>query len=184
MRKRSDAWIGVGLLAFSGVMFVAGLSLPRAPYGTMGPEYFPNIILGMVAVLSLVLAIQGLAAVRSSSDSARGMPLGGLLHQYRNIGYSFGLFFLFALLLPYLGYLLTSFVFLIVLQVLLGPKEWGKAKVYLAVSVGMTLLLFLLFRCMLLVILPESDFDAVRALEGVAQDGVCGCWEAVSRLWN
>jgi len=184
MSKRSDAWIGLGLLIFCGAMYAGSLSLPRAPYGTLGAGFFPNIILGMVAILSVVLVIQGMRPAGESADRSQRLRLGGSLYKYRNIGYSYGLFFLFTLLLPYVGYLLTSFFFIFLLQALLGPKEWGKVWIYLSISLGTTLVLFLLFRCMLLVILPESVFDVLRLLEGAVEDGVCGSWEGIAGLWN
>lgn len=183
MRGKADGWIGLGLLVFCGVMYTLSWNLPKAPYGTMGPAYMPNLILGVLAVLSATLMAKGFlaSAVRSKEPS---LGLKDWILKYRNIVYSFLLFFLFVLLLPVLGYVPTSFAFLLILQVLLGPKRWRLAPVYVGVSLGITLFLFLMFRCMLLVILPESDYEFFRALEDAVYVTTCIPWEHVSSLWH
>jgi len=149
----------------------------------MGPAFMPNLTLGLLAVLSFMLVVQGVR--RPGAHPARqALSLAGRISKYRNILYSFGLFFLLAWLFPVLGFVLTSFLFLLLLQVAIGPKEWAKAPFYLGVSVGVTLVLFLIFRCMLLVILPESEFDAMRLLEDGVHVILCDSWEAVSQFWN
>jgi hypothetical protein len=64
---------------------------------------------------------------------------------------------MFALALPWAGYVASGFVFLLFMQVLLGPKSWAKVPQYLAVTIGVLVALYVLFRVVLLVLLPEGE---------------------------
>lgn len=156
MRLRADTIIGAVLLVLFGVMFYTTYGLPKAPYGTMGPALFPRILLIGLFPLSLALFLRGLIE-DLREQRPPGRPFRQWFDEYRNVLASYALFFFLALALPYAGYLITGFVFLFAMQLLLGPKEWGKVAQYLAVTVGVLAGLFLLFRWFLLVILPEGE---------------------------
>ena len=156
MRLRAETIIGAILLVMFAAFFVTTFFLPKAPYGTMGPALFPRVLLIALFPLCAGLFLQGL--IRDLRQSRpKGRPLGEWFHEYRNVLASYALFLLFAWTLPYAGYLISSFVFLLGMQVLLGPKSWGKVPQYLAVTLGVIAGLFLLFRWFLLVLLPEGE---------------------------
>ncbi|MFQ5683909.1 MAG: tripartite tricarboxylate transporter TctB family protein [Candidatus Binatia bacterium] len=156
MHLRSDTIIGGILLVLLIAFFVTTFFLPRAPYGTMGPALFPRVLLFALFPLSAGLFLKGLMQdLRQPRPKSR--PFADWFHDYRNVLASYVLFFLFAWALPYAGYLITSFVFLLGMQVLLGPKSWRKVPQYLAIAVGVLAILFILFRWLLLVLLPEGE---------------------------
>ena len=156
MRLRADTVIGALLIILFGAMFMETYGLPKAPYGTMGPALFPRLLLIGLFPLSLVLFFKGLLQdIRERRPPGR--PFRQWFDEYRNVLASYALFFFLALALPYAGYLISGFIFLFAMQLLLGPKSWGKVPQYLAVSVGVLAGLFLLFRWFLLVILPEGE---------------------------
>jgi hypothetical protein len=182
MRGKADGWIGLGLLIFCAGMSIASRGLPVAPYGTMGPARMPNLILTGLAILSGLLAFKGFRAPAPVPAGA-SRTLAARIARSRNILVSFGLFFLFALLSPILGYVVSGILFLLALQVALGPKTWRLAPAYVGVALGVMLFLFLVFRCMLMVILPESDYALLRAIEDAMHVATCGPWEFLVSFW-
>jgi hypothetical protein len=76
---------------------------------------------------------------------------------YRNVLVSYSLFFVFVLAVPWAGYMVSGFVFLLLMQVALGPKRLGKVPQFLAVSIGVLAGVYFIFRVVLLVLLPEGE---------------------------
>ncbi len=156
MRFRADTIIGALLLALVLVLFSMSFYLPPAPYGTMGPALFPRVLLLALFPMCLALFLKELFLdIRERREAGR--PFVEWLDEYRNVLVAYLLFFLFALLLPYAGYLIAGFIFLFTMQLALGPKSWRKVPQYVAVTVIVLGGLFLLFRYLLLVFLPEGE---------------------------
>jgi hypothetical protein len=156
MRFRADTIIGVILLTLITTLFVMSFGLPPAPYGTMGPALFPRFILIALFPLCAALFWKGLIRdLRHRPDPQRAFA--AWFSDYRNVLASYILFFLFALALPWAGYLATGFFFLFFMQLALGPKGWGKVPQFLAVTIAVLTVLYLIFRVMLLVLLPEGE---------------------------
>ena len=70
---------------------------------------------------------------------------------------SYALFFIFVLAIPWAGYMVSGFVFLLFMQVALGPKSWAKVPQFVAVTIGVLAGLYFIFRVVLLVLLPEGE---------------------------
>lgn len=158
MRIRSDTVIGAILVTLVAVLLAMTFYLPSAPYGTMGPALFPRTLLIVLLPLCLVLFLKGLFQdLREQREALR--PFSEWLEQYRNVLVSYVLFFFFALALPYAGYLITGLLFLFLMQLALGPKTWRNTLLYLLVTIGVLAFLFILFRCLLLVFLPQGVFS-------------------------
>ncbi len=155
MRFRADTVIGLLLTVLCVVLYSASFQLPKAPYGTMGPALFPRVILVPLIPMCLALFLKSL--FRDLRDlREKGRTFSEWFAEYRNVLASYALFFLFALTLPYAGYLISGFLFLFLMQVALGPKGLKRIPQFLALSVGLLAALFFLFRELLRVILPEG----------------------------
>lgn len=156
MRFRADTVIGAILVVLIITLFSISFALPPAPYGTMGPALFPRVLLVALFPLCVVLFMKNfLGDMRTRPDALR--PFAEWFRDYRNVLASYALFFMFALALPWAGYVVSGFVFLFFMQVVLGPKSWAKVPQYLAVTIGVLAGLYILFRVVLLVLLPEGE---------------------------
>ena len=156
MRLRADTVIGAILVVFVTILFFMSFGLPPAPYGTMGPALFPRVVLIALFPLCAALFVKSLLNdLRSRPEPMRAFT--EWFYIYRNVLAAYALFFIFVLSLSWAGYMTSGFVFLLAMQLALGPKRWGKVPQYLAVTIGVLAGLYFIFRVVLLVLLPEGE---------------------------
>ncbi len=156
MRFQADTVIGAILMVLITTLFLATIGLPSAPYGTMGPALFPRLLLLALVPLCLGLFVKGLIQDLRSRPEALP-PFAEWFDNYRNVLAIYVLFFLFAWALPWACFMTSGFAFLLLAQLALGPKGWGKVPQFLAVSLGVLAALYIIFREILLVLLPEGE---------------------------
>lgn len=112
-----------------------------------GPGFFPVWLSGILMILSLFYFVE---SVKGKNASEEKWPSG---QAFKNVLHILGSLIIFWALLSYLGYILTSAIFLYVLL-----HKHYKWYVGLSVSIGASIILFLLFKAGLGVRLPEFGF--------------------------
>ena len=150
-----DGWIGVGLLAFCGWLYANLQKIPANPLVPIGPAFYPRIILLLTILLSLILVIQGLVAHRREKNK-ESTSSESWLKKYRPTLLAFLVFGLYVLLLPRLGYLLSTVMFVTALQWLLGAPSLRRLPGSLVVGVGTSLVTYMVFEKYLHVFLPKG----------------------------
>jgi putative tricarboxylic transport membrane protein len=152
-----DGWIGVGLLSCCGWLYANLHKIPVNPLVPVGPAVYPRIILLLTILLSFILVIQGLVAHQrernkgSTSSESR-------LRKYRPTLLTFLVFGLYVLLLPKLGYLLSTVMFVTALQWLLGAPRLRRLPGSLVIGVGTSLVTYTVFEKYLHVFLPKGTW--------------------------
>ncbi len=144
---RRNLIAGCVLLAFSLVYGVLTTQLPdRGLPNTPGPAFFPWLISGVLTLLSLALLVQGLSGQRMSVQTAPSLvtPRGWL---------ALGVFVVYLLVLPTLGFLTASVPFFAVLTLLYG--QHNRLLVVLT-AVAVPVLLFVVFRYGFQMLLPRG----------------------------
>lgn len=153
-----DRSLALALLAMSGILLAETRNIPPPtswqPYGS---ALFPQILLGIIAVLSLLLLLRTFfvrADHAAESDRPRRSLAAWIKHNSTVLSL-FGLFGLYALLLPLIGYLPATLAFLVAsLALLLGIDTRRKWIINLAVSCTLAPLVYVTFRFGLNVWLP------------------------------
>ncbi|MDI7258510.1 MAG: tripartite tricarboxylate transporter TctB family protein [Thermodesulfobacteriota bacterium] len=165
--KKSNIIIGIILLALSAFYYYSTRELPP-PTKTenLGSAFFPILLAIVLAFLSLMLIINTFL-FRSASDHEEekaaidgGERLEEDSFSAERISYKFligtmGMSTLYIILLPIIGYLIVTPFFLFGLIRFLGMERWLNN---IAVSIGLTAVLYLLFARMLGVPLPGGIF--------------------------
>ncbi len=150
-----DGIAGLAVLAASLVLFALTLDLKDSPMVPVGPGFYPRIVLGLTAVLSLGLIIADLLARRRA-------PLSDVSRKKEKINYplvaiSFAVFALYAVALPWLGFRIATLLFVGGANALLDPprgaKGWGRAVILALVT---TVVSWLVFERWLSVLLPRG----------------------------
>jgi putative tricarboxylic transport membrane protein len=152
-----DGWIGVGLLALSGWLYANLHKIPTNPLVPIGPAFYPRVILLLTILLSLILVIQGLAADQREKNK-QSTSSESWLKKYRPTFLAFLVFGLYVLLLPRLGYLLSTVMFVTALQWLLGAPSLRRLPGSLVVGVGTSLVTYMVFEKYLHVFLPKGTW--------------------------
>lgn len=109
-----DGAIGIGVLALCVVLWGQLASVPENPLVPIGATFYPKILLGVTALLGLALLV---SEMRAGHRAAPGKAGGGWA-TFRPAVVTFGLSVLYAVLLPGIGYLAATTLFV-------GGLAWG-----------------------------------------------------------
>jgi putative tricarboxylic transport membrane protein len=150
-----DGWIGVGFLAFSGWLYANLDKIPANPFVPIGPAFYPRFVLLLIIVLTLLLILQDLIAPQKQKE---GVRLRNWLKSYRATLLSFSLFSLYVFLLPKLGYLVATILFVSSVQWLLGQSLWRRLPTSLLIGIGTSVVTYMLFEKYLHVFLPRGSW--------------------------
>ncbi|MBO0906068.1 tripartite tricarboxylate transporter TctB family protein [Jiella sonneratiae] len=134
--RRTDIWIGAGILAFCAFAGWRTLRIPAVATGTSaGPNFVPWLMIGGIVVLTLALMLRSAVAQRSAvpqdlaaattpsdpNDAAGGAPSGTTLR--RMAVFALLLVAYAAFFMP-VGYLATTAVVFVAGMALLGERNW------------------------------------------------------------
>jgi hypothetical protein len=140
-----------GLVCLVGSLFLLWVSrgLPQPALVPIGPAFYPRILFGVTAALSLTLIVSDLWR-RGRSPAAAPVA-------YRLVVLTFAVFTGYVFLLPILGYRVATLLFVAVLQATLEPPRTARAWALVAVmAIGSTVVTYYVFEVYLNVLLPRG----------------------------
>jgi putative tricarboxylic transport membrane protein len=147
---RKEIIIGVFLMVLSLVFYLMTYQFPRQTLA-FSPRIFPRFVSACLFLISCVLLLQGITAVRRRTGEKTLAPIIDKVFLIRLflgilIGYAY------TRLLPLTGYLVATPPFLAGIMLVFNEKRWLKI---VATSVITTGLLYILFRIIFRVPLPR-----------------------------
>lgn len=113
-----------------------------------GPVFFPRIVLGAMAVFSLIVIVEGLG---ETSDPMR-------LNAFAAVGPAVALTGAYIFSISWAGFVIPTLLFTTLLPFILGYRKW---KTVLTISVIYTLSVWYVFEKVFLIILPSSPWFEV-----------------------
>ena len=144
-----DAWGGLAVLAASLLLFWLTLGLADNPLVPIGPAFYPRIVLGLTAVLSLGLVVGGWKAKQAALD--------GKTANYGAVVLHFAVFGLYVAALPALGFRVATFAYVAAANALMDPPRGAKGWARVALLAFFTALAtWLIFERELSVLLPRG----------------------------
>ena len=149
-----DAITGLVVLATSLFLFWATLGLERHPLVPVGPEFYPQLVLGTTAFLALLLVVFGVIAHRRAP--AQAVPK--TRANYTLVVVAFTIFAIYVIALPYLGFRLATFAFLIAMPLAFEPPRGARRRwiVVFVVALVAIVVIYLAFESYLQVLLPRG----------------------------
>ena len=151
-----DTIIAIILLIVCGVFLYGTFGIKAFPE-QMSPALWPRVILFVLTVIVLIYLFQSIMENEPAKVSRGGFI--GWLKYYRNPIFCYLCFFVFLLVMPYLGMLISGVLFVFTLMTILG----GYSRRDLAVNAISAVLTvggrWLIFTQLLGVILPTSMFS-------------------------
>ena len=149
MSLSKDGWGGLAVLAARLFLFALTLGLRDNPLVPIGPGYYPRIVLAVTAALALALVVADLLAPKVRSERAN--------LNYLLVVEMFALFGLYCGALPYLGFRVSTFLYVAACNALLDrPAGWKGAARVLAVALITTVVVYYVFERYLTVLLPRG----------------------------
>lgn len=173
MTPRIDFFTGIGIVIFSAVMFGIASRMPSPASFGLGPGGYPMLVTGVLAALGIVLAIQGWlqahgagrkdAAVSTQkaawTDAPQESPAPAKkilsLKELRGLVVLAATFWLYIIVMKYLGYLITTPIFLFVSLLQYGDRKWLRM---ILVSLITTAASWALFTYAFRIFLPDFYF--------------------------
>ena len=149
-----DGIAGLAVFAASLVLFALTLDLKDSPLVPVGPGFYPRIVLALTALLSLGLAVSDfLNRKEKKKETPRQEP------NYALVAMSFGVFALYCVALPALGFRLATLLFVGGANALMDPprgaRGWGRAGLLAVVTAAAA---WLVFERGLSVLLPRGSW--------------------------
>lgn len=146
--RRADLVGGTGLLLFAVLYFERSFAVHTGlASDRLGPTFFPRVLATILALLAAVLIVRALSG---RSDPTPLPPV-----RAARLFAVVALTLVWALLLPRAGFLIATPPLLGAVMWTLGLRHW---RGLIGVSLGMTLVLYLMFVRALRVLLPMGPF--------------------------
>jgi len=151
--KPKDFCMAVLLLIMVALLYARSNVINVGVEHALGPMFFPRLVLSGIGGLSLILLVQSLRRTAGQPRSGASGPR--VERRERILQWSFvGLFLLYLIILPVLGYIWTTLGFLVAGMALLGPRKPRNLALYAGVAVVVTFGLQYVFSGLLHLFLP------------------------------
>jgi putative tricarboxylic transport membrane protein len=145
-----DGWGGLAVLAASLLLFWLTLGLKDNPMVPIGPGFYPRVVLGVTAALSLLLIVFDFLDKKKKARKKEQL-------NYTLVALMFLAFGLYCGALAYLGFRLSTFLYMAAANVMLDPprgaRGWARVVVLSAATAFLT---HLVFEKYLSVLLPRG----------------------------
>ncbi|HEX6922207.1 MAG TPA: tripartite tricarboxylate transporter TctB family protein [Bacillales bacterium] len=155
VKAKRDCINAVLILAFCGVAYYETLAIPSPVMRKTGAAFFPEIVLPVLALLGLCLLINSIIRMKKEPNEKLNFSFQKLFVDNKKVLSTFIIFGIYVLALSYIGYFISTILFLLSMYLLLVKK---KEKVWM-VSLGyiiLTLIVYFVFKKILLVFLPTG----------------------------
>jgi hypothetical protein len=158
MRFTRDSVAALICLVLSLGLLYLTRGLPRSPMVPVGPDFYPRIVLVIMAVFSVMLiAADVLSHWRGRGAASAEVTAVPEKRNYRLVAVTFAVFGVYVLLLPYLGFRVATFLFVAALQAVLGkPQGWRRWTYVIVAALATVIVTYLAFEVYLSVLLPRG----------------------------
>jgi putative tricarboxylic transport membrane protein len=151
---RRDAGIGVGLLAFCGLLYWQAGLVSAPPFVPIGPAFYPRVVVILLAGLALWLIGEDL--LRKPLSVKKATKPAGPSPNYRKVLLGFVVFLGYVGGLSLIGYPAATFLFVLGLSWSIGPRNVRELPKLAAIAGGTVLATYLIFEKYLYVFLPQG----------------------------
>ncbi|KZD08149.1 tripartite tricarboxylate transporter TctB family protein [Oceanibaculum pacificum] len=155
-RLNRDTITAIVLLLVCGACFWQTFYIREIPFSTMGSEVWPRFALAMMFVLVSIYLVQSIASPPPRVEGER-RSVRAWVSSYSSALWCFGMFFLFVLVMPYLGMLLSGILFVFVTQTVIGRRDPRSLAIHLVVALVAVGGMWAIFRYGLGVALPVGS---------------------------
>jgi hypothetical protein len=153
-----DSISGLICLAISLAMLAMTIGLPPAAMVPIGPAFYPRVVLSLTTILSVMLIVMDVHAARVGGPAAPASPA----PNYRLVLTTFILFGLYIALMPKVGFRISTFLFVLALQITLEwPKSPTRWLLAVAVAVATAAVCHFVFEDYLQVLLPRGTWSGM-----------------------
>jgi uncharacterized membrane protein len=172
IEMKSDKWIGGLIFIISAIMYYnsSRLHKPLFSSDSLGADFFPKLVFASLGLLGIILSVSAInVEKRQRVNAQEGEAVGGkgkhtspslstFLEQYRSVLITIVSFIAYIVMMFYLGYIVSTLIFLPALMLFLGPGTRKSYKHIIAITLGGSLGIYFLFEKMIKIFLPAGIF--------------------------
>jgi putative tricarboxylic transport membrane protein len=160
MRLGRDGIAGLIGLAVSLFLLPLSFGLPKLPIVPIGPGFYPTIVLVFMGVTSAILVVQDIVAQRRAAPPAQEAAQSEQPKRaYGLVLAAFIIVTAYIVLLPLLGFRISTALFVAVFQAMLErPTTLRGWLTQFAIAIGTAAVTYLVFERYLSVILPRGSW--------------------------
>ncbi len=155
---KSDTNIGFFILLVSILFFAGSFSIKQstfsAPMATA--TFFPRVVSILLAISSINLIIKDYLKKKKSKGRVQSKKMNGSSEKY--VQYMIGATAIYILLIPIIGYLISTIIYMISSCLFLGAAFIKKRWVTILIAISISVFSYLLFTKILIVLLPSGVF--------------------------
>jgi len=149
-----DTGIGIGLLAFCGLLYWQAGLVSTPPFVPIGPAFYPRAVLILLAGLAVWLIAEDILKRQGPSPGVKKPE--GPAPNYGRVLLGFFVFLGYVVGLSLIGYLAATFLFVLGLSWSIGPRDIREMPKLFVVAIGTALATYLVFEKYLYVFLPRG----------------------------
>lgn len=153
MNRYKDMISGTFLLLVAVMLYAATFNIRTFMETAYGATFVPRLIAIVIAVLSLILVIQGIKKAKQSGGEAvaESVPKSG-----KHVMITFGLIIGYILVLNKLGFILSTAVYSTLQMYVLSDFNRRRILLFAIISASASVILYLVFKKLLYVMLPSG----------------------------
>ena len=160
-KKCKDLILGVVMLLFSGFYLYYAQQIKTRPKLTpayASAQIMPKLLGMLLAILSVLCIIQGIKKVRPADEGEKKKADKG---DIMAVTLTFSVIIGYTLILPTLGFCLSTVIYLFLQMNVLAPKEKRNYVLFAIVAVVFTAFVFVAFRVGLQQLLPRGIIESL-----------------------
>ncbi len=152
-RKYWDLVSGIFLLALAALLYAGSTRVQSIAVTTFGAGFFPAIVAGLLAVVSVPIIIAGLRKARGGAAADKAPE-----EKPRTWGVlaTFGIMILYAALLPKVGFIIMTVLYLFAQMLILAPKSKHNYALVGVISVVSSVVIYYTFVKVFQLMLPAG----------------------------
>ncbi|MBZ4655118.1 MAG: hypothetical protein JG781_2475 [Peptococcaceae bacterium] len=147
--KKADIIAGILGLALSVYVAWAAAQFPEDKVLLLGPHFFPTLLAIGLGLMSLILIAKAMLGKAKKAGETFDLKDPGI----QRAGIALLATILYGILLPHVGFIIMSIVYLFFLMCLLKQRNYSKM---LAIALGVTFIVYGIFRVALNITLPTG----------------------------
>jgi len=154
--------IAILFLFLSIVLFIQTVGLPNMFFSTLGPSIFPKILIAIMGILStslIIIKVMEFTKIKDKKQFIKNFELSKkMLSKYKLVFIISLNFFVYIFSMKYIGFRISTFLFLFSTQWLIAQKEKRNLLMMILIAGLITFGSFYFFRYFLNVIFPKGVF--------------------------
>lgn len=164
--KYDDVFSGFFLLIVSVVMYIATFSFEALTTTLIGPAFMPQIIAIAIGIFSILIIVNGFMKTRTI-EKEETLPepvveghddklISGQKDSYRPVILTLLLMLAYVVLIPVIGFLITTILYIFLQMMILSDKTTRKIWLFALVSIVSSVVIYYVFRNVFYVMLPTG----------------------------